>query len=619
MSEAFPTPSSAAGCVDRFSDEARRAIYEVIALRRDVRTFRAGDEVDDDTVARILGAAHLAPSVGFSQPWGFIVVRDRERRERIRASFLRCREAESVRYPPERREQYLSYRLEGIIEAALNVCVAVDLRPREEAILGTTVQPEAVRASACCAVQNLWLAARAEGIGVGWVSIIEPAVLREELALPPGVEPIAYLCVGRPLAFRARPMLEEAGWLGRRPLADAVFRERWVAASERRRDEDAASERRRNAEDGPTAVAFPSVDIAATAADSPAQRVAFDKETSALASAHQDQLTKPRGSLGRLEEIAIWYAGATGRFPCEPPETAAVAVFAADHGVVTEAVSAYPSQVTAAMVCNMMAGGAAINVLARRHRIALTLIDVGVAGDLSGAPVDPEVALIHAKLRAGTANLYRAPAMTRAEAKGAMAVGARTADGCIDRGASILGTGEVGIGNTTAAAALACAMIGAPPSEVVGRGTGIDDATRARKVAVIEGALRRHALDPTDPIGVLAAVGGLELAAIVGFLLRALDRQVPVVLDGFLAAVSALVARGLRPDVTRLLLASHASAEQASGLVLRELGLTPLLSLGMRLGEGTGAVLGIDLVRSAVALQDEMATFATAGVRRAHR
>ncbi|MGH7436813.1 MAG: 5,6-dimethylbenzimidazole synthase, partial [Polyangiaceae bacterium] len=196
MSAPFLEPEEVA----RFSDEARRAVYDVIELRRDVRHFVEGAPVDDATLERILHAAHRAPSVGFSQPWGFVVVRDVERRTRVRASFLACRDAEASRYPPERREQYLAYRLEGIREAAVNVCVAVDLRPQGEAILGTTAQPEAVRASACCAVQNLWLAARAEGIGVGWVSIVEPQVLRDELSLPAGVEPIAYLCLGHPFA-----------------------------------------------------------------------------------------------------------------------------------------------------------------------------------------------------------------------------------------------------------------------------------------------------------------------------------------------------------------------------------------------------------------------------------
>jgi 5,6-dimethylbenzimidazole synthase len=211
-----------------FGEEARHAIYEVIRTRRDIRHFAPGREVAPDVLERILEAAHQAPSVGFSQPWGFVLVRDRAQRERIRESFLACRAREAERFSAERRAQYLALKLEGIVEAALNVCVTVDLRPGDEAVLGTIAQPETLRFSACCAVQNLWLAARAEGIGVGWVSIVEPAVLRAELALPAGVEPLAYLCVGHPIAFRSQPMLEELQWKPRRALADVVHADgRW--------------------------------------------------------------------------------------------------------------------------------------------------------------------------------------------------------------------------------------------------------------------------------------------------------------------------------------------------------------------------------------------------------
>jgi nicotinate-nucleotide--dimethylbenzimidazole phosphoribosyltransferase len=598
MSDVLEVPE----CAERFSDEARRAVYDVIRLRRDVRHFRSDEDVDDDTLGRILAAAHLAPSVGFSQPWGFVVVRDHQRRERIRESFLRCREAESFRFGPERRAKYLSYRLEGIVDAPINVCVAVDLRSRGEAVLGTTVQPEAVRASACCAVQNLWLAARAEGVGVGWVSIVEAAVLRAELALPAGVEPIAYLCVGRARAFRARPMLEEIGWLPRRPLAEAVFRETWTDLDRPPAEPDrpAAS---------PIAGAASGHLVPQTGTSG-----RLDPQARTAALAHQARLTKPLGSLGRLEELAAWYAGVLGQFPCAPPEAAVVGVFAADHGVVREAVSAYPSQVTAAMVCNIMAGGAAISVLARRHRVEIALVDVGVAGDLSAAPIQPEIPLQSRKVRAGTGNLRSEPAMTRAEAEAAIDVGASTADACIDRGARIVGTGEIGIGNTTAGAALICAITGASADDIVGTGTGVDEATRARKRAVVAEALRLHAPATDDPVGVLAAVGGLELAALVGFIVRSAERRVPVVLDGFLAGACALVARAMSPAVGGSLLASHRSAEHGSDVVLEALRLQPLLSLGLRLGEGTGAVLGIELVRSAIALQCDMATFATAGV-----
>ncbi|GAC1341601.1 MAG: hypothetical protein NVSMB23_13350 [Myxococcales bacterium] len=572
-----------------FAAEARRAVYDAIALRRDVRHFRSEAGVEDDVLERILAAAHLAPSVGFSQPWGFVVVRDREQRARIRESFLRCRAAEAARFPNGRREQYLAYRLEGILDAAVNVCVCVDLRPRGEAILGTTVQPEAVRASACCAVQNLWLAARVEGVGVGWVSIVEPAVLREELALPPGVEPIAYLCVGHPIAFRARPMLEEAGWSNRRPLEDVIYRERWraeaVLAAPAPREVQGA-------------IAIPP----------------FDDGARSAALSHQALLTKPAGSLGRLEEIAAWYAGARGRFPSPAPRDVVLALFAADHGVAAEGVSAYGSPVTAAMIANVMAGGAAVNALARLHQARIVLVDVGVAGDLSAVPRAPVVALRSLRVRAGTRNLRREPALTRAEALQALEAGASVAAQAAAEGADLLALGEIGIANTTAAAALVCAFTGAPPEEIVGSGTGLGSEALAHKIAVVRDALALHRPDCEDALSVLAALGGLEIAAMAGCALEAARHRLPVVLDGFIASAAALVAFRLEPSVSSYLLAAHASAERGARAALRALGLSPLLDLGLRLGEGTGAVIAADLLRTAVATQLSMATFATAGI-----
>ncbi|HEX7479047.1 MAG TPA: nicotinate-nucleotide--dimethylbenzimidazole phosphoribosyltransferase [Polyangiales bacterium] len=570
-----------------FDAQARDALYRIMALRRDVRRFRHG-VVDDDLLARLLQAAQTAPSVGFSQPWGFVVVREAATRARVRESFLRCRQAESARFPEERRAQYLTYKLEGIEESSLNLCVVADLRPCAETILGSTIQPESIRASVCCAVQNFWLAARAEGLGVGWVSIVEPAVLRDVLALPAGVEPVAYLCVGHPEEFRAKPLLEETGWLPRREHADVVHRERWPAPAQPASAEPLAPH---ELETIPT----------------------FDEASRRAALAHQALRTKPVGSLGRLEDLAAWYAGAHGRFPAPPAERALVAVFAADHGVVVEGVSAYPSSVTAAMVANVMAGGAAISCMTRRLGVELALVDVGVAGDLSAVPTHPVVPLVHAKVCAGTANLRRTQAMTRAQAQAALRVGADTARRAIDAGHVLLAVGEIGIGNTTAAAALVCVLANALPAEVVGHGTGIDEAIRLRKAQVVQDALALHALDRSDVLGVLAAVGGFELAAMSGFMLAAAARRTPVVLDGFLAAAAALVAQGFDPRVTDYLLASHASAERGAAIASAALGAAPLLDLGMRLGEGTGAVLALDLVRTAVHTQLSMASFATAG------
>jgi 5,6-dimethylbenzimidazole synthase len=203
-------------------DAASRAIfYEIVDRRRDVRAFQPGRSVPLDVLERILRAAHQAPSVGYSQPWDFIVVRDRAVRRRIRESFLQSRELEAARYSGERRAKYLGYQLEGIEDSALNICVTVDLRNTDEPVLGTTMQPETLRSSTCCAIQNLWLAARAENLGVGWVSILDPAVVRAELGFPDGVELVAYLCVGYAVEFRDRPMLEETGWRPRRPLEEA--------------------------------------------------------------------------------------------------------------------------------------------------------------------------------------------------------------------------------------------------------------------------------------------------------------------------------------------------------------------------------------------------------------
>ncbi len=574
-----------------FSEDARRAVYECIALRRDVRHFQANVALDPEVLSRILAAAHLAPSVGFSQPWGFVVVSDQAKRGRIRESFLKCRQAEAARFPSERRAQYLAHKLEGIAEASLNLCVAVDLRDRGDAILGTTVQPEALRASACCAVQNLWLAARAEGIGVGWVSIVEPQVLRAELELPPGVEPIAYLCLGHPVAFRRKPMLEETGWQARSPVASVIHGDGcW---REHPRDDSCGTEKRK--------VMEAAISQAAGAAG------AASREYSAT-------LAKPVGSLGRLEELASFYAAAHGVFPPPRLERATLLLFAADHGVVVEGVSAYSSQLTSAVVANVMAGGSAVNAIAREQGVAIDLIDVGVAGDLSALPRAPVVPLVRRAVRSGTRNLCREPALTRLEAEAALGVGADAARSAVENGAQALGLGEIGIGNTTAAAALVASFCNISADQAVGAGTGVEGEVLTRKRRVVETALDLHRPSLADPLAALAALGGLELAALVGAMLEAPRLRVPIMLDGFLTHAAALVAVTMDPTVRGYVLAAHGSTEPGARHALAKLGLEPIFDLQMRLGEGTGACLGLGLLRSAVAVEHFMATFATAGI-----
>ena len=322
---------------------------------------------------------------------------------------------------------------------------------------------------------------------------------------------------------------------------------------------------------------------------------------------HLDSLTKPPGSLGRLEEIALRLAVLRGR----APEVArpVIFTFAADHGVVAEGVSAYPQVVTAQMVENFARGGAAVNVLARQAGARVVVANFGVATPLGRSPQ-----LVECPIGPGTANIAAGPAMTREHAIRAIETGARLADEAMDAGADLLATGEMGIGNTTAASAITAAITGVPAEQVTGRGTGVDEATLTRKVAAVRRALAVNRPDPRDGLDVLAKVGGFEIGGLTGVILAGAARRVPVALDGFIAGSAALLAVTLAPDSRHALFASHRSAEPGHAHALEHLGLEPYLALGLRLGEGTGAALFIHLARAAALVWSEMATFKAAGV-----
>jgi nicotinate-nucleotide--dimethylbenzimidazole phosphoribosyltransferase len=332
----------------------------------------------------------------------------------------------------------------------------------------------------------------------------------------------------------------------------------------------------------------------------------------------QDRLTKPRGSLGALEDVSVRLAGLAGQCPPPMPEPAAVAVFAADHGVHAQGVSPWPQEVTGQMVANFAAGGAAVNAFARQTGARVVVVDVGVAHPLvapdASADAGAVPGLLERRIRPGTGDLSVEPAMTRDEAVRAIAVGIEVARELVATGHRCLLTGDMGIANTTASAALIAAFTGADPADVTGSGTGIDPATRARKVDVVRRALDLHRPDPADPIGVLAAVGGLEHGAIAGLVLGAAAHRVPVLLDGVIAGAAALVARALAPACVDACVAGHRSVEPGHTVALAHLGLRPLVDLELRLGEGTGAVLALPLVQAAVRALREMATFDSAGV-----
>ena len=338
--------------------------------------------------------------------------------------------------------------------------------------------------------------------------------------------------------------------------------------------------------------------------------------TQAMAEAlvRQDLLTKPRGSLGRLEALSVQLAGIAGACPPPVPAPAAVAVFVADHGVVAEGVSPWPQEVTAQMVANFVSGGAAINVLARAVGASVTVVDVGVATPLPAA-CDGATGLLRRPLGPGTANLAVEPAMDPAACRAALDLGAGVAEDLIGEGARALLTGDMGIGNTTPATALVAAFTGRPPVEVTGRGTGVDDAGLARKTAVVERALARHAgAVAAGPIETLAALGGYEIAALVGFIVGGAAAGVPVLIDGLIADAALLAADRLVPGVAARCIAGHRSVEPGAAAALDELGLVPVLDLDLRLGEGSGACLAVPVVEAAARVLGEMATFDAAGV-----
>ena len=336
----------------------------------------------------------------------------------------------------------------------------------------------------------------------------------------------------------------------------------------------------------------------------------LDGAAMAEAEARQAQLTKPAGALGVLEPTSVRLAGIQGVCPAVALTRPAVAVFAGDHGVHAQGVTAWPQEVTAAMVANFQAGGAAVNVLARQTGAEVFVVDMGVA-----APLAAGEHLLDHKVRAGTSDLATGPAMTRAEALQGILAGVEVADALVDAGHDCLLTGDMGIANTTPAAALVAAFTGADPAAVTGRGTGVDDPTLARKVAVVAGALAdRPAGD--DPVETLASVGGFEHAGLVGFVLGAAARRTPVILDGVIAGSAALVAQALAPKAVGYCFAGHRSAEPGHAVALEALGLRPLVDLDLRLGEGTGAVLAFPIVEAAGAILREMATFDSAGVTR---
>ncbi|MCT2588621.1 nicotinate-nucleotide--dimethylbenzimidazole phosphoribosyltransferase [Streptomyces sp. N2-109] len=577
------TPQSPAA--PGYDEAEREAVHRLMRERRDIRKGFRSDPIPHEVLLRVLEAAHTAPSVGHSQPWDFVVIRSEETRRTMHELAQRQREVYAKSLPKARAKQFKELKIEAILDTPVNIVVTADSTRGGRHTLGRHTQPQMAPYSSALAVENLWLAARAEGLGVGWVSFFDEKEMVRALDLPKHLDVVAYLCIGYVDEFPDEPELMQAGWSKRRPLS-------WVVHEE--------SYGRR---------VLPGAEPHDLLAETLERIRPLDAKALGEAWERQKRMTKPAGALGMLEIISAQLCGLSRQCPPPIPEPAAVAVFAGDHGVHAQGVTSWPQEVTAQMVTNFLNGGAVVNAFASQVGAEVCVIDVGVAGELPASP-----GLMPRKVRPGTADMTQGPALTPDEVLRAIEVGIETARDLVAAGNKALLTGEMGIANTTASAALIAACTGADPAEVTGRGTGISDETHARKVEVIRRALQLHRPDPSDPLGMLAAIGGLEHAALTGLILGAASLRTPVILDGVSAGAAALIARLIAPEALAACIAGHRSAEPGHVAALTKLGLRPLIDLDLRLGEGTGALLALPMVQSTARAMHEVATFDSAGV-----
>ena len=576
-----PPEPAVAGC----AESEREALHRMMRAWRDVRDGFRADPIPDEVLLRVLEAAHTAPSVGHSQPWDFVVIRSAETRQAVYELVQRQREAYAKTLPKGRAKQFKQFTSRAVLDAPVNIVVTADPTRGGRHALGRHAEPRTAPYSSALAVENLLLAARAEGLGVGWVDLVDERELVRELGLPEHLEVVAYLCVGYVDASAEEPDPHRSPGDPRRPLSWVVHEERYGRR------------------------VLPGAEPHDLLAETLAGIRPLDAKALGEAWERQKRMTKPSGALGMLEIISAQLSGLSRKCPPPVPEPATVVVFAADHGVHDQGVTAWPQEVTTQMVANILRGGAVCNAFAAQVGAEVCVVDVGLAGEPA-----PAAGLLPRKVRAGTADFTTGPALTREEAQRAVEVGIETARDLVAAGNRALLTGEMGIANTTAAAALVAVFTGADPAEVTGRGTGISDEMHARKVEVVRRGLELHTPDPGDPIGVLAAFGGLEHAALTGLILGGASLRTPVVLDGVSAGAAALAARALAPEALAACIAGHRSAEPGHVAALTKLGLRPLVDLDLRLGEGTGALLALPVVQSAARAMHDVATFDTAGV-----
>jgi nicotinate-nucleotide--dimethylbenzimidazole phosphoribosyltransferase len=618
---------------DSFEISEKRGLYRAIFERKDIRTYKP-DAISADVLERILDGAHHAPSVGFMQPWNFILIESPEKKRLVYNHFLDVNESSAKLFPGERNVKYRSLKLQGILDSPLNILVTCDTKRGGENVLGRTTIPQTDIYSTCLSIQNLWLCARAEGIGIGWMSLYIPEVISNIFSLPDYVIPVAYLTAGYAVEFPETPILESVGWRKRLPLDDVLFFNQWGKNSSGFMNDISSDSADFDGNNLLFNLASITNDNFHQTASNPGlidtanhhfplngKNVSHNCVSAVEFQKRNDNLTKPPGSLGKFEGLMEKICSIQQSvYP--QSDIKRIVIAASDHGIVEEGVSAYQKELTSKMVYQFLAGGGAISSLARQYGIGLYVVDAGVDHDFENAS-----GLIDCKIRRSTRNMTREPAMSKEECDLAIARGIEFVQklGQTD----ILGLGEMGIGNSTSASAMASALLRLSPEEVTGLGTGVGPSTLIKKTEIIQKALEFHGysvsidkVTPENANEILRIFGGYEIAFLVGVIYGANQhtdvngavKKIPVVLDGFITSVAALVAVINQPEIIDILIAGHLSKEPGHRLVLDRLGLAPVIDMNMSLGEGSGAAFAIGLLDGSIRIMRELKTFEEAGI-----
>jgi nicotinate-nucleotide--dimethylbenzimidazole phosphoribosyltransferase len=551
-------------------------LEEIIKSRRDTRHFTS-DAIPDEVIQKALQAGHYAPSVGLTDATKYYIIKSAEIKKAIKDLFLDFdQKAANETDDENQKKKYKALKLEAIEEAPLGLVICYDRSVLNNFTIGTVGSNEAVKFSAVCAAQNIWLSLTEQGYSMGWVSILNYYQFKLLLGLPENIEPLGYFCVGKPATnYENQPMLQQLNWKQKQefPFVEEIL-----------------------------------ISVPASFSKSLGETKKLHDSIISESLQHKiDNKTKPTGSLGLLESLAkqIGVVFQTLEPKIIKPN---IVVFAADHGIANHGVSAYPQDVTRQMVTNFLEGGAAINVFCKQNNIALTIVDAGVNYDFP-----TKANLVSAKIGKGTQSFLQSPAMSKTELDLCFAKGAEIINTIFETGCNCIGFGEMGIGNTSTASVLMSVLLGIPIEDCVGRGTGVVDEKLIHKQNILKKALDNY--DGLDELeSKLAYFGGFEIMQMAGGMLQAKENNMLILVDGFICTVAFLIAYKKNPNIKSNAIFCHSSAEQGHEKILDYLNVRALLQLDLRLGEGTGCALAFPLIESAIAFLNEMASFESAGV-----